>query len=117
LKGYKIAVTFPADVLTFLEGVCKKLTKIPIIDPRTKKPLTNPENGKMLYLSNTGGIEELIHSSILATLLPYLYQHEAFEAERPKLEKFREDYGKYLTTMIESHLIKEGVTHGRQQSK
>lgn len=86
---------------------------MPIIDPRTKKPLVSPETGKMLYLSNTGGMEELIHSSILATLLPYLYEHEAFEPERPKLEKFREEYGKYLTTMIQAHLLKEGLIHGK----
>jgi hypothetical protein len=113
LKGYKITVTFPAEVLSFLETIAKKLTKVPIMDPRANppKPLVNPETGAIMYMSNTGGMEELIHSSILTALLPMLYQHEAFTAERGKIQEFHENYGNYLAKMINQFLLsKAGVT-------
>jgi hypothetical protein len=111
-KGFKIAVTFPAETLDFLQIVCKRLTKVPIIDPTTKKPVVHPQTGNFLYMSNTGGIEELIHGSILAATLPLLYHHEAFTDITPQLEKFREQYGNYLTAMIQKHIDSQHQQQG-----
>jgi hypothetical protein len=60
-------------------------------------------------MSNTGGVEELIHGSILASTLPLLYHHEAFVEYSSQIEKFREQYGNYLTAMIQKHLDSKGV--------
>lgn len=118
-KGFKIAVTFPAETLDFLQLICKKLTEVPIIDPTTKKPAVHPQTGDFLYMSNTGGIEELIHGSILASTLPLLYHHEAFTEYGSHIEKFREQYGNYLASMIQKHLDSKGVkpSVGQQQRK
>jgi hypothetical protein len=110
LKGTKISVVFPTDVYKFLQDICKKMTTIPATNPMTNAPMLDPKTGKNVGMSHTGEVDELIHVSIISSLIPLIQQHPAFLEETTKLTKFMESYGTYMKTLGDRNTSQKTAT-------
>ena len=106
-KGYTIKLAFPTSVYDYIQTISKKLTTLPIRDPKTNEVVVHPESKKPLPMCNTGTVEELVHQCIVFNVIPLVLSHPAFEKEREKIEQFRDEYGNYLTNMIQTHVVKQ----------
>ena len=68
----------------------------PAVHPQTGQQITDPKTGKIVGMSKTGTVEELVHVAIFSSVFPMIAQNPVFMAEQMKLNKIVKVYGEYL---------------------
>lgn len=121
-KGYSITINLPSYVRDYIKALAKKMSSIPISNPETGEVVINPNTKKPMPMVNTGTTEELIHQCILYNIYPLVLSHPAFAEEKKTIETFREEYGKYISTLIQNYFlngasqqVQTQVTNNQQQ--
>ena len=122
-KGYSITINLPSYVRDYIKALAKKMSSIPISNPETGEVVINPNTKKPMPMVNTGTTEELIHQCILYNIYPLVLSHPAFADEKKTIETFREEYGKYISTLIQNYFLNSAsqqvqtqVTNNQQQA-
>lgn len=105
MKGFPIKLALPTYIYDYLQHMTQKMSTVPISNPETKELLLNPTTNQSMPMINTGQIEELLHQCILTSIYPLVRSHPAFEEERKTIETFREEYGKYITSIVQNYFI------------
>lgn len=99
MKGAKLDIVFPKEVYDYLKAFCLKMQSIPAIHPQTGQQITNPKTGKIIGMSKTGTVEELVHVAILSSVFPMIAQNPEFLSEQMQLQKIAKVYSEYLETL------------------
>lgn len=104
-KGYSITIALPSYVRDYIKSLAEKMASIPISNPETGEIVLNPQTKKPMPMVNTGTVEELIHQCILYNIYPLVLSHPAFAEDKKTIETFREEYGKYISSLIQKHFL------------
>lgn len=104
-KGYSITIALPSYVRDYIKALAEKMATIPISNPETGEIVLNPQTKKPMPMVNTGTVEELIHQCILYNIYPLVLSHPAFVEDKKTIETFREEYGKYISSLIQKHFL------------
>ena len=92
------------------------MAKIPISNPETGEVVLNPNTNKPMPMVNTGTVEELIHQCILYNIYPLVLSHPSFTEDKKTIETFREEYGKYISSLIQNHFLTMASKQGQAPS-